>query len=251
VAQKKASQTKPPARKESPEALARLRQGEARLCRGEARRAAEICRRLTKEYPDAACRLNFSTPFELLVATILSAQCTDDMVNKVTADLFKKARTPHDLAAMPLPKLEAAVKSTGFYHNKAKSIQNMSRMLLSDFGGRVPTEMGDLVRLPGVARKTANVLRAAAYGLPAIITDTHFIRLSQRMGLTANSKPEKIEQDLCALLPEKDWSRFSHAMLFHGRAVCQAKKPACDRCAVSDLCPSALKFPHFEKVKGS
>jgi endonuclease-3 len=107
--------------------------------------------------------------------------------------------------------------------------------------------MADLVRLPGVARKTANVLRAAAHGLPAIITDTHFIRLSQRMGLTENSKPEKIEQDLCSLLPEKDWSRFSHAMLFHGRAVCQAKKPACGRCAVSDLCPSAFKFPHFEQ----
>jgi endonuclease-3 len=232
MAQKKAPSKRVSARKESPEAPAR--------------RAAEICRRLVRDLPDAACRLSFSTPFELLVATILSAQCTDDMVNRVTADLFKKARTPADFARMPPAALEAAVKSTGFYHNKARSIQNMSRMLLADFGGRVPTDMDDLVRLPGVARKTANVLRAAAYGLPAIITDTHFIRLAQRMALTQNSKPEKIEQDLCALLPEEDWSPFSHAMLFHGRAVCQAKKPACDRCAASDLCPSAFKFPHFE-----
>jgi endonuclease-3 len=120
-------------------------------------------------------------------------------------------------------------------------------MLLEEFGGKVPRKMDNLLRLPGVARKTANVVRAAAFGLPAIITDTHFIRLSQRMGLTKNSKPEKIEQDLMALLPEDTWSAFSHAMLFHGRAVCDARKPACDRCVVKDLCPSALEFPHFEK----
>jgi endonuclease-3 len=208
-------------------------------------RALQIAERLIKEYPDAKCRLNFTTPFELLVATILAAQCTDDMVNKVTADLFKRANTPADFDAMPLADLEAAVKSTGFFRNKAKAIQGMSRMLLKDFGGKVPVEMEDFVKLPGVARKTANVVRAAAYGLPAIITDTHFIRLSGRLGLTKNTKPEKIEQDVCALLPEPMWSPFSHAMLFHGRAVCAAKKPACDRCVVSKLCPSAFKFPHF------
>jgi endonuclease-3 len=212
-----------------------------------AKRAKEIARRLVKEYPDAACRLNFSTPFELLVATILAAQCTDDRVNLVTADLFKRARTPEAFAKMPLPQLEQAVRSTGFFRNKAKSIQNMSRMLLDEFGGKVPREMEDLVKLPGVARKTANVVRAAAYGLPAIITDTHFIRLSQRMALTENERPEKIEEDLCALLPQDVWSPFSHAMLFHGRAVCAARKPACDKCAVSQRCPSALGFPHFEK----
>jgi len=215
-----------------------------------AKRAAEICRRLIKEYPDAKCRLNFSTPFELVVATILAAQCTDDMVNRVTADLFRRANTPEAIAAIPLEDLEAAIRSTGFYHNKAKSVKGMSAMLLADFGGRVPREMDDLLKLPGVARKTANVVRATAYDLPAIITDTHFIRLSQRMGLTRNVRPEKIEADLMTLLAEKSWSPFSHAMLFHGRAVCMAKKPACDRCVVSDLCPSAFKFPHF-KQEGS
>jgi len=209
-------------------------------------RALQIAERLIREYPDARCRLNFSTPFELLVATILAAQCTDDMVNKVTADLFKKANTPEGFAAMPPAALEAAVRSTGFYRNKAKAIKGMSRMLLKDFGGKVPVEMEDFVKLPGVARKTANVVRAAAYGLPAIITDTHFIRLSQRLGLTTGAKPEKIEQDVMALLPEARWSPFSHAMLFHGRAVCAAKKPACDRCVVGRLCPSAFKFPHFQ-----
>jgi len=213
-----------------------------------AKRAKEIARRLIRQYPDAACRLNFSTPFELLVATILSAQCTDDRVNKVTAELSPRAHTPEDFARMPLPELEKAVRSTGFFRNKAKSVRNMSRMLLDEFGGNVPREMEDLVNLPGVARKTANVVRAVAYGLPAIITDTHFIRLAQRMGLTENERPEKIEQDVCTLLPEDVWSPFSHAMLFHGRAVCAARKPACDKCAVSDLCPSALKFPHFEKA---
>jgi len=212
-----------------------------------AKRAKEIALRLIKAYPDAACRLNFSTPFELLVATILAAQCTDDRVNKVTAELFPRAHTPEDFAKMPLPELEKAVRSTGFFRNKAKSIKNMSRLLLDEFGGKVPREMEDLVKLPGVARKTANVVRAVAYGLPAIITDTHFIRLAQRMGLTENERPEKIEQDVCTLLPEDVWSPFSHAMLFHGRAVCVARKPACDKCAVGDLCPSALKFPHFEK----
>jgi endonuclease III len=215
----------------------------------QARRAAEICRRLLSEYPEAKCRLNHTSPFELLAATILSAQCTDDMVNRVTTELFKKANTPEAIARMPTVKLEAAIRSTGFYHNKAKSITGMSRMLVEKFGGRVPVEMEDLLKLPGVARKTANVLRATAYGLPGIIVDTHFIRLSERLGLTANSKPEKIEADLMALLPEDQWSKFSHAILFHGRAVCTAKKPACDRCVVSDLCPSAFKFPHFEKGK--
>jgi endonuclease-3 len=211
-----------------------------------AARAAEICRRLIKEYPEAKCRLNFASPFELAVATVLSAQCTDDVVNRVTVDLFKRAHTPQAFAAMPIEDLEKAIHSTGFYRNKSKSIRGLSEMLVRDFGGRMPTEMNDLLKLPGVARKTANVVRATAYGLPGLICDTHFIRLSQRMGLTKNDKPEKIEQDLAALLPEKSWSAFSHAMLFHGRAVCAARKPACDRCVVSDLCPSAFQFPQFE-----
>lgn len=213
-------------------------------------RAAEIAKRLIRRYPDARCRLNFSSPFELLVATILAAQCTDDMVNRVTANLFRQANTPEALARMNIRTLEAAVRSTGFYRNKAKAIRQMSGTLLERWGGRVPDRMEDLLELPGVARKTANVVLAAAFGKPAIITDTHFIRLSQRMGLTKNSKPEKIERDLMVLLPEALWSPFSHAMLFHGRAVCTAKRPACDQCVVSDLCPSALMFPHFRKPKG-
>ncbi|HUX02136.1 MAG: endonuclease III [Phycisphaerae bacterium] len=210
-------------------------------------RTRTICDRLVAEYPDAACRLNFSSPFELLVATILAAQCTDNKVNEVTAGLFRKANTPEAFARMRPATLETAVRPTGFFRNKAKAVRNTSRMLLEEFNGRVPREMDDLVRLPGVARKTANVVRAAAFGLPAIITDTHFIRLSRRMGLTKKEDPAKIEKDVMALLPESDWSAFSHAMLFHGRAVCEAKKPKCDACIVADQCPSAFRFPHFKK----
>ena len=212
-------------------------------------RALRIADRLIRAYPDARCRLNFSSPFELLVATILAAQCTDDKVNEVTAKLFKRANTAKAFARMRLATLEAAVRPTGFFRNKAKAVRNMSRMLFDEFNSRVPREMDDLVRLPGVARKTANVVRTAAFGLPAIITDTHFIRLSRRMGLTKNENPVKIEADVAALLPQKRWSAFSHAMLFHGRAVCEAKKPKCDACAVADECPSAFKFPHFKKPK--
>jgi endonuclease-3 len=213
-------------------------------------RVLRIADRLIQTYPRAACRLNFSSPFELLVATILAAQCTDDKVNEVTAKLFKRANTPEAIARMRPATLEAAVRPTGFYRNKARAVRNMSRMLLEEFGGKVPPDMDQLVRLPGVARKTANVVRAAAFGLPAIITDTHFIRLSLRMGLTKNEDPVKIEADLMTLLPEAKWSAFSHAMLFHGRAVCEARKPKCDACVVANECPSAFKFPHFQKAKG-
>jgi endonuclease-3 len=209
-------------------------------------RTKKIFERLRKEYPDAKCALNFSTPFELLVATILSAQCTDVKVNQVTASLFREADSPRAFAEMPLEALQAKVRPTGFFRNKAKSIQAMSRMLLSDFGGQVPRDMDALVRLPGVARKTANVVREAAFGLPGIITDTHVIRLAQRLGLTREKDPVKIERDLQALVPEKDWGRFSHTIVFHGRRVCEAKKPRCDACRASDLCPSAFKFPHFK-----
>jgi len=212
-----------------------------------ASRAVRVCRRLTSEYPDARCRLNHSSPFELLVATILAAQCTDDKVNEVTATFFKRANTPERIARMRRSTLEAAFRSTGFFRNKARSVHEMSRMLVREFGGRVPRDMDDLVSLPGVARKTANVVRATSFGLPAIITDTHVIRLSRRMGLTTNKAPERIERDLMRLLPQESWSAFSHAMLFHGRAVCDARKPRCDACVVADLCPSAYAFLHFEK----
>jgi len=212
-----------------------------------AARAAGICRRLVAEYPDAKCRLNHSSPFELLVATILAAQCTDDKVNEVTAGFFKRANTPEKIARMRRSTLEAAFRPTGFFRNKARSVHEMSKRLVAEYGGRVPQEMADLVSLPGVARKTAGVVRATVFGLPAVITDTHVIRLSRRMGLTKNKVPEKIERDLMALLPEETWSEFSHAMLFHGRAVCDAKKPRCAVCVVARLCPSAFAFPHFER----
>ncbi|HUU10180.1 MAG TPA: endonuclease III [Phycisphaerae bacterium] len=210
-----------------------------------AARAADVARRLVAEYPDAACRLNFANPFELLVATILAAQCTDDKVNQVTPALFARAAMPEQLARLRPASIEKMIHSTGFFRNKAKSLKAASAMLVKEFAGRVPREMDDLLRLPGVARKTANVVRAVAFGLPAIITDTHVIRLAQRMGLSANKQPEKMERDLSALVPEEDWSAFSHAMLFHGRAVCDAKRPACQRCVVQDRCPSAFAFPRF------
>jgi len=213
-------------------------------------RAREIARRLIEAYPDARCRLHFASPYEILVAAILAAQCTDDKVNQVTPALFDEAPTPRDLAGMHWRRLETLIRPTGFYRNKRKSLQKMARRLVEKHGGRAPRDLDALTALPGVARKTANVVRAAAFGEPAIVTDTHVIRLSGRMGLTENRRPERIEQDLAALLPEDWWSEFSHAMLFHGRAVCSAKKPACDRCVVEDLCPSAYAFPHFEQSGG-
>ena len=211
------------------------------------KRTCEIFARLKKEHPDAKCALHFSTPFELLVATILSAQCTDVKVNQVTADLFRQASTPETFAKMRLETLQERIRPTGFFRNKAKSIQGMSRMLLQEYGGKVPEALPDLVKLPGVARKTANVVREAAFGLPGIITDTHVIRLSERLGLTREKDPVKIERDLMDLVPEAEWGRFSHTIVFHGRRVCEAKKPKCDACAVSDLCPSAFRFPHFRR----
>jgi len=214
-------------------------------------RAREIARRLIRQYPDARCRLHFSSPYELVVSAILAAQCTDDKVNEVTPALFREAPTPKDLARMHWRRLESLIRPTGFYHNKRKNLQKMAGRLVEAHGGRVPRDFDALTALPGVARKTANMVRAVAFGLPGLICDTHLIRLSRRMGLSASDRPERIEQDLAALLPERQWSAFSHAMLFHGRAVCQAKKPACDRCVASDLCPSAYAFPHFEKQGGA
>ncbi len=215
-----------------------------------ATRAKKVYERLKKEYPEAAIRLRFSSPFELLVATILAAQCTDDKVNEVTADLFEEANTPGDFAEMPLRTLQSRIRPTGFYRNKAKSIKAMSERLIAEHGGRVPEAMEDLVDLPGVARKTANVVRDGAFGKPAIITDTHVIRLSGRLGLSGHKDPVKIEFDLRALLHHNSWGKFSHTLLFHGRAVCTARKPKCDACVVSDLCPWAFDFPHFEGKKG-
>lgn len=201
------------------------------------KRARKILSLLKKTYPDAKCALNHRSPLQLLVATILSAQCTDVRVNKVTPALFKKYPTAAVLAKAPLPRLEQMVRSTGFYRQKAKSIQRTAGELVKRFRGQVPRTMEDLVTLPGVWRKTANVILGNCYRVPGIVVDTHVKRLSFRMGLTRHTDPDKIEQDLMKLLPRKDWTFFSHVMIFHGRRICTALRPACPTCPIEKLCP--------------
>ncbi len=206
------------------------------------KRAPKILMALEKAYPKARGELDFSTPLELLVATILSAQCTDAKVNEVTPALFKKYRDAKAYAKAPASELEAMVRSTGFYKNKARSIQNCCTQLSMEHGGKVPEGMDDLTGLAGVGRKTANLVRAYAFDRPAIICDTHVIRVSQRLGLTANKDPDKIEQDLMPLVPEKEWTKFSTLIMWHGRRCCTAKRPSCTGCPVNALCPSADEF---------
>jgi endonuclease III len=200
-------------------------------------RALEILVRLKRLYPDAVCSLDYETPVQLLVATILSAQCTDERVNKVTPELFRQYPDAPSLASADPEDIVALVRSTGFYRNKAKNIQAACRMIVTEFGGEVPRTMEELVRLPGAARKTANVVLAHAYGINAGVTvDTHVKRLCGRLGLTKHIDPIHIEQDLMKLLPQPDWENWSIRLIYHGRAVCNARKPACDRCELSDLC---------------
>ena len=201
-------------------------------------RAQKIARALAAEYPDAHCMLDHGSPFELLVATILAAQCTDERVNKVTPDLFRRFPTPRDMAAADIDELERLVKSTGFFHNKAKSIKGAAQALVSRFPGRFPGTMDDLLTLPGVGRKTANVVLGTCFGAPAIVVDTHFRRVTQRLGLAKSSDPDEIERELAALLPPAQWTGFSHAVTFHGRRCCAARKPDHARCPVADLCDS-------------
>ena len=203
-------------------------------------RIGKILSALERAHPDATCSLRFRNPLELLVATILSAQCTDVLVNKVTADLFKKYRTAKDYAAAEPAALERDLARVNFYRNKAKSIQGACRLLVERFGGRVPNHMEKLLQLPGVARKTANVVLGNAFHVQAgIVVDTHVMRLSQRMGLTAHEDRDKIEQDLMALVPTLRWTRFGHEMIAHGRTICQAKAPKCSECPLGKtLCPS-------------
>ena len=204
-------------------------------------RAAEIMRLLETIHPDAKIALNFSNPLELLVATILSAQCTDERVNIVTQSLFKKYTTPEDYIKVDVAELEQDIRSTGFYHNKAKNIQKASQMLLEKFRGQVPKTMEEMVELPGVARKTANVVLYGAYGFVAgIAVDTHVRRLSQRLGLSECDDPVKIEQDLMALVPQQKWMRMADLLVFHGRRVCMAKKPNCPGCLLNKICPCAF-----------
>ncbi|MGI0488693.1 endonuclease III [Pantanalinema rosaneae CENA516] len=207
---------------------------------GKKQRAIEILHRLKALYPDATCTLNYQTPVQLLVATILSAQCTDERVNMVTPELFRRFPDAAALAGADLSELETLVRSTGFYRNKAKNIQGACRMIMEQFGGEVPKLMEELLRLPGVARKTANVVLANAFDIHMGVTvDTHVKRLSYRLGLTTHTDPIRIERDLMKLLPQPDWENWSIRLIYHGRSTCMARNPQCDRCALADICPSA------------
>ncbi|MGQ9573890.1 MAG: endonuclease III [Thermoguttaceae bacterium] len=202
------------------------------------RHAARVVELLGREYPNATCALEFRTPLELLVATILSAQCTDERVNQVTKDLFKKYRSAADYAGVPLEQFERDIQSTGFYRNKARSIIGCCRALVAEHGGQVPQDMDVLTGLPGVGRKTANVVLGTAFGIASgIVVDTHVTRVSQRLGLTKQKDPEKIEQELMKLVPQEEWIAFGHRMILHGRRVCAARKPRCDACPLGRICP--------------
>jgi endonuclease-3 len=207
----------------------------------EKERTRKIIRRLRREYPEARCSLTHSNPLELLIATILSAQCTDERVNLVTADLFRKYSRAGDYTRVAQSELEADIRSTGFFRNKAKAIQGTCRMIVERYDERVPQTIEELLELPGVARKTANVVLGNAFGITSgVVVDTHVARLSQRLGLTAHGQPEKIERDLMELVPRRDWIDFPHLLIAHGRRVCKARKPLCAECVIEPLCPSSL-----------
>ena len=214
-------------------------------------RALEILIRLKQLYPEAPCTLNYETPVQLLVATILSAQCTDERVNQVTPALFRRFPDAATLAKADLEELENLVRSTGFYRNKAKNIQAACCLIVTKFGGQVPCRMEELLQLPGVARKTANVVLAHAYSINVGVTvDTHVKRLSYRLGLTDHTDPIRIERDLMQLLPPEEWENWSIRLIYHGRAICKARNPACYACIFADLCPSA-NLPHVKATSPS
>lgn len=199
-------------------------------------RVKSITSILYSTYPDATCSLDYSNPLQLLVATMLAAQCTDERVNIVTKELFKKYTSLHDYANANPEELEQDIKSTGFYRNKAKNIINCCRKLIKDFGGRVPDTMEELLSLPGVGRKTANVVLGNIFNKPGVIVDTHCKRLSNRIGLTDKEDPERIEYDLMEILPQEDWTSFSNSLVYHGRSVCNARKPKCEKCSIAQHC---------------
>jgi endonuclease-3 len=200
-------------------------------------RARRIARTLAQFYPDARCALDYENPLQLLVATILSAQCTDKRVNLVTPALFARYRTAKEVAAADPKEFEKAIQSTGFFRNKARNIIACCKQIVEQHGGEVPATMAELVPLPGIGRKTANVILGNAFGVPGITVDTHMGRLSRRMGLTTETNPEKVERDLMRLIPKKEWTMFSHRMIHHGRQVCHARKPNCSGCALAEVCP--------------
>jgi endonuclease-3 len=212
-------------------------------------RALEILRRLEAEYPDVkGTALNYETPLELLVATILSAQATDEQINKITKSLFRKYRSAADYAYAPREELERDIKSSGFYHRKAEAIQEAAKVIAEKYGGRVPDNMEELTGLHGVARKTANIVLQGAYGVTAgIAVDTHVDRLSNRLGLTEEKNRDKIEQDLMAVFPRDKWYAVNYLIIEHGRRVCDAKKPLCGACVLADICPSAFTFKNNRK----
>jgi len=202
------------------------------------KRAVALYRALSKLYPNVRCELNFKSPLQLLVATVLSAQCTDKRVNAVTPALFKRYKTVEDFAGANLRELQALVKSTGFYRAKAKNIKGLATKILKDYGGNVPNKLEDLVKLPGVGRKTANVVLGHAFDTPGITVDTHFGRLSRRFGWTKETDPVKVEFEVMELIPSKEWTNLSQRMIWHGRRVCHSRKPACAACPISSHCPS-------------
>lgn len=200
--------------------------------------AAAVIKLLKKEYPDSHCALEHTNAFELLIATILSAQCTDERVNMVTAVLFRKYRSPQDFVDVPLEELTQDIRSINFFNNKAKSLKATAEKIVNNFNGKVPSTMEELLTLNGVARKTANVVLGNAFGIASgVVVDTHVKRLSNRLGLTTEATPEKIEKDLQASVPKKDWVMFSHWLIDHGRKVCNARKPKCDECVLESICP--------------
>jgi len=204
-------------------------------------RTEKIIKLLKRAHPDAKCALNHSNAFELLIATILSAQCTDERVNKVTADLFRKYRKPEAYLKVPATELQEDIRTTGFFRNKTKSIQGACKMLVEEFDGEVPQSMEELLKLPGVARKTANVVLGVAYGKSeGVVVDTHVSRLSHRLKLTRHKDAGKIEKDLMEIVPRKNWIEFAHLLIFHGRRICKARRPLCEECVVEELCPSSI-----------
>ncbi len=199
-------------------------------------RTAKIRKILKRTYPDVKTQLYYKNSFELLVATILSAQCTDKQVNTATKVLFRKLKTPNDFAGAPLETLEKLIRPTGYFRNKARNIKNCASMLVEKYNGEVPSKLDELVKLPGVGRKTANVVLGAAFGIQGIVVDTHVARISKRLELTENNNPVKIEFDLMEIIPKKEWSDFSLRLIFFGRAICKARKPSCPACPLYDLC---------------
>lgn len=211
-------------------------------------RAEIINRILAETYPGAKCALNHQNPFQLLAATILSAQCTDERVNMVTPALFKRCPDARALADMDQQELEELIRTTGFFRNKANSLKGMAQGLLDRYGGKVPATMEELRSLPGVGRKTANVVLGNCFGIPGLTVDTHMQRVNRRLGLTSHEDPEKIEKDLMELIPQSEWTNYSHRIIFHGRSICQARRPQCDRCPITEYC---RYYQDFQKAAGA